>query len=290
MANCCGQIYIEAVRISHKTVLFTVMLLTGLHLLLPPLLRGDILEVEESPAITRGGKVALFNTVAVGGILTYGTLKWRYWEKTPHYQSEGWFGRNTKHGGADKTGHMYTAYVFSRAASRIFESWGYENDDSATLGTISSLLVTSAMEVGDSFSSFGFSPEDFYSNIIGASLGYLLVKYPKAGEFVDYRVEYSPSSRSKSDITTDYQHLKYLLAFRFAGFDELKSSPFRYVDLLAGYYARYPQNQPRSAGKERHLFIGVGLDLSEMFSFTRVSEIFRYLEIPYTYLSDSKRF
>lgn len=270
-----------------KFMRHAVMVLAGVHLLMPPLLRGE--DDAGNQGLSRREKVGLFNAAAVGGVLTYGTLMWNYWEKTPHSQSEGWFGRDTKHGGADKTGHMYTGYVASRICSNIYQGWGYDKADAAGLGAMTSLLFTGAMETGDSFSGFGFSPEDMISNTAGAGLGYLLERYPDLGEFIDYRLEYAPSRITK-DPTTDYEHLRYLFAFRLAGFDALKDSPFRYVDLLAGYYTRNYHGDVPQDRRERDVFIGVGLDLAELIPAKKIATIFRYLEVPYTYLEGNRQF
>lgn len=226
-----------------------------------------------------------------GGVLIYGTLRWHYWDKTPNVQSEGWFGKGTRHGGADKTGHMYTGYLTGRISSSLYRSWGYDRNEAAGLGAITSLLFTGAMEAGDSFSDYGFSPEDMVVNMAGAGLGYLLERFPNAGEFIDCRIEYAPPlSQIKADPITDYEYLRYMLAFRLAGFNALNESPLRYVDLLAGYYTRNFNGDAPLDRRERDLFIGIGLDLSELLSFTKASVIFRYLQLPYTYIPATKEF
>lgn len=264
------------------------MLGAGTALISPPMVWG---EEGAQPGLTREDKAVLLNVAAVGGVLAYGTLTWSYWENTPSVQSEGWFGKGTKNGGADKTGHMYAGYLAGRISSNIYRSWGYDSNEAAGLGAITSLLFSGAMEVGDSFSNYGFSPEDMVANVAGAGLGYLLERFPDAGEFIDFRLEYAPPlSGIKADPLTDYEHLKYMLAFRFAGFDSLKESPLRYFDILTGYYTRNFHGDAQLERRERDLFIGVGLDLSELLSFTSASVIFRYLELPYTYIQDTKEF
>jgi len=273
---------------SAKLCLLLLMLGSGAVLISPLRVLGE--EVAQ-PGLTRKDKAVLLNAAAVGGVLTYGTFMWHYWDQTPHVQSEGWFGKSTKHGGADKAGHMYTGYLAGRISSNIYRSWGYDRKEAAGLGAITSLLLTGAMEAGDSFSDYGFSPEDMVANMAGAGLGYLLERFPDTGDFIDFRIEYAPPlSRIKADPLTDYEYLKYMLAFRFAGFDSLKESPLRYIDLLTGYYTRNFQGDAQLDRRERDLFIGVGLDLSELLSFTSVSVVFRYLELPYTYIQGTKEF
>lgn len=240
--------------------------------------------------LTREEKVILLNSAAVLGVLTYGTFAWNYWQETPHTQSEGWFAKGTKHGGADKTGHFYTGYVASRISAGLYESWGYDREDAASRGAITSLLFTGTLEFGDSFSGFGFSPEDMVANALGAGLGYFLVKYPRVNDFIDYRIEYAPSlsSRPQADITTDYEHLKYLLAFRLAGFESLKDSPLRFIDILGGYYTRSYHGTATSHNRDRETFIGIGLDVAELLSTTPISGLFRYIQLPYSYVAKEK--
>ena len=239
--------------------------------------------------LTREEKLTLFNSAAVVGVLTYGTLAWDYWQRTPHAQSEGWFARETKHGGADKTGHFYTGYAASRISAALYESWGYDREASAARGAITSLLFTGTMEFGDSFSGFGFSPEDMISNTLGAGLGYLLVKYPRVNDFIDYRIEYAPSlsSRPQADVTTDYEHLKYMLAFRLAGFESLKDSPLRFLDVLGGYYTRGYHGAAASQSKDREIFIGIGLDVAELLPTSAFFGLFRYVQPPYSYAANN---
>ncbi|TAL16672.1 DUF2279 domain-containing protein [bacterium] len=244
---------------------------------------------EDSGFLTPDQKVVVFNAVAVGGVLTYGAIMWEYGENSPHVRSEGWFGSGTKHGGADKTGHLYTGYFMGRMSSGVFKKWGYGDGEAALLGAGTSLIFTTCMEIGDSFSDFGLSPQDIYSNILGASAGYLLERYPEAGEFLDLRVEYTPSlTKVSRDPTTDYEHLKYLLAFKLSGFDSLEDSPLRFVEFLGGYYTRNFMGHGGTDDKERNLFVGVGLNLSEVFSETPAPKAFNYLQIPYTYVKDEK--
>jgi hypothetical protein len=242
-------------------------------------------EANDSGSLTANEKVVIFNALAIGSVLGYGTIMWEYGENSPHVRSERWFGADTKHGGADKTGHMYTGYFMGRMSSGLFKRWGYDDGDAALLGAGSSLLFTTCMEIGDSFSDFGLSPQDIYSNILGATAGYLLERYPEAGKFIDLRVEYTPSlTKVSRDPTTDYEHLKYLLAFKLSGFYSLENSPLRYVEVLGGYYTRNFMGHSGADDKERTLFVGLGLNLSEVFRETPVSKTFNYLQIPYTYV------
>ncbi len=228
------------------------------------------------------------NAIGTASILSYGAVMWEYGENAPHVRPEGWFGEDTKHGGADKTGHAFTGYFLARTGADLYGYLGYSESQASGMGAMTSILLTTTMEIGDSFSEFGLSPQDIYANIAGAALGYALSAYPKAGRFIDYRVEYSPSlTRPDKDPTTDYQHLKYILAFRFSGFESLEDSPLRFINLMCGYYTR----GFGSGGEgERSIFWGMGLDLAELFSGHSVSMVFNYLQPPYTHAGSARTF
>ncbi|PLX42552.1 MAG: DUF2279 domain-containing protein [Deltaproteobacteria bacterium] len=208
---------------------------------------------------------------------------WDYGENDPHATSESWFGLDTKHGGADKTGHIYAAYLFGRGSAELYMNWGFERSEAAARGLLTSLALTTVMEIGDSFSDYGLSPQDLVANAVGMGLGYILSAYPKAGKFIDLRVEYLPSALD-GDPTTDYEHMKHLAAFKLSGFDALGSSWLRFFEIHLGYYTRNFSG-PSEGDEERNLYAGVGLNLSELLATTRYGGVFRYLQLPYTYLA-----
>jgi len=223
------------------------------------------------------------NMAANAALLTWGLFMWDYGENAPHANSEGWFGLDTKHGGADKTGHVYVAYLFGRGSAELYMDWGFGREEAALRGLLTSLTLTTVMEVGDSFSDYGLSPQDLIANAVGMGFGYLLTIYPSAGKFVDLRVEYLPKGVD-NDPTTDYEHMKHLAAFKLSGFDALKGSWLRFVEFHLGYYTRNFSG-PSKGDEERNIYAGIGINLSELFAPTGYGGIFRYLQLPYTYLA-----
>src|SRR5690606_32339301 len=107
-----------------------------------------------------------------------GIAKWDYFTTSPDMQAEGWFGRNTDEGGADKVGHVWSTYAFADGLADLYEGWGYEPDQAAVNGALSSFAIMGFMELGDSLSRYGFSYEDMIMNTLGAASSYLLYKYP----------------------------------------------------------------------------------------------------------------
>jgi hypothetical protein len=217
-------------------------------------------------------------------ILGWGIANWDYFRNSPVAHTEDWFGEDTKEGGADKLGHLYTNHVLAHGLSWLYERWGFSHDQAAAYGALSGFGLTGLMELGDSFSDYGFSYEDMVMNAIGSTTGYLLWKYPGLGRRLDIRMELTPRF-DKADAFTDYEHMKYLVALKFDGFDTLRKSPLRYLDLQLGYYARgYSQTVP--GARERNLYVGLGLNLSHVFdrlSWHRTARVFNYLQLPGTH-------
>ncbi len=71
---------------------------------------------------TKEEKVFYLNVGVFAAIGLYGFFEWDYGANSPQTGNEGWFGRSTKHGGADKLGHAWSAHsleppLFSRVQS-----------------------------------------------------------------------------------------------------------------------------------------------------------------------------
>lgn len=191
-------------------------------------------------------------------IVGWGLLAWEYGDRPPHLESEGWFEAGTDEGGADKLGHLYTGYVLARTMAALYRSWGLATPMAAKEGALTSLLVTTVMEVGDGFSPYGSSGEDLVMNLAGAATGYALALHPAWRERVDLRVEYRFHGLS-GDLTTDYEHARYLVALKPAGWRALDVAPLRWLEVQAGYFSR-GYDDPRRADS-RTTFAGIGLNL-----------------------------
>ena len=227
-------------------------------------------------------KLKYTNIGAALAITTWGISTWAYGEKSPHATPEGWFGKDTKSGGADKLGHLYSSYVTDRALTYLYESWGYSQDKAALYGAWSTFGIMSMMEVGDSVSSdYGFSYEDFIINGVGAYIGYALETNPNLARKLDLRIEYMPGE--KADIFTDYENSKYLLALRLDGFDLVKNKTLKHLELHLGYYTRGFDDV--NADKQRNLYVGVGLNLSKLFrdrNHHKTATFLNYFQVPNT--------
>jgi hypothetical protein len=264
--------------ISVATLFFLAMLLV----IAPP--ASALLFDNELPRET---KVRNLNLLAAGATITWGIINWDYFQESPQSNSEDWFGRETDEGGADKLGHLYTTYALSHLYASIYHDWDYPEERAMRLGAFSALGTMTIMELGDSFSKYGFSYEDMLMNCVGAVAGYWLGTHPEWQQRLDLRLEYAPSlSDFDSDVVTDYEHHKYLIALKADGFDMLKDTPLRYLELHLGYYVRgyddYKSYQPYD-DRERNVYAGLGLNVGKVIESVWETRIFDYLQVPYTY-------
>ena len=225
------------------------------------------------------------NITGIAVITGWGIAKWDYFTTSPQSGSEGWFGNDTKSGGSDKLGHLYTSYLLTHGLSNFFQSKCFSQQDAATYGALSTLAIVAYMEVGDSFSHFGFSKEDIVANSIGISYGYLSYKYPKLANLVDIRWQYKPNKETLGDFVTDYENSKFLLALKLNGFDFARDSFLKHIELHTGYYTRGFNNP--DVTKERNIFFAISLNLTDLFrrhSYNKTSTLLKYYQIPDTSL------
>jgi hypothetical protein len=260
--------------------------IAGLALVLapPPVAEAQGLG-ERWSELPRERKLLYVNLGMVGTITAWGVAKWDYFQASPNFQSEDWFGRNTQSGGADKLGHAYTSHLLTHVLATRYSAWGYERERAGLYGALSAIGVQSFMEVGDSFTAeYGFSYEDFVANIVGGLTGYFTWQYPALGRTLDFRVEYKPKF-DQADFFTDYEHQKYLLAFKLSGFRSLRNGPLRFIELHAGYYARDFEDRVVVTNR-RQIYGGIGLNLSEVAraaGWDRTATFLNFYQVPYTY-------
>lgn len=241
----------------------------------PPLTARDL---------SKEQKVAAANLTGIAAITVWGVANWDYFGSSPKKADEGWFSRDTPEGGADKCAHFYFSYTLSHILAGTYDHWSYSREKAALLGAASSFGIMGYMELGDAFSSYGFSPEDFAMNTLGCAAGYLLYRYPAMAEKIDFRMEYIPRF-DNADLATDYEHMKFLMAVKLAGFKSLQTSAARPFEIQLGYYAR---GYPHEPDRERNIYLGIGISLPDLFSrfsMNKVARIFNYYQLPYTYVS-----
>ena len=186
---------------------------------------------------------------AVGaGLVAVGIRDWD-WGNGSGFQfiEEGWFAKNTRHGGMDKIGHAFSTYVIADILTDRIRA----NAANPTGAQITGALVAfGIMGLGETLDGFTgkhrFSREDIVANGAGALFSILRNSVPGMREKLDWRIMYTPASYELPGITSSedsgilppYQRQRYIMALKGSGFDELKNTPLRYVELHAGFDAR----------------------------------------------------
>ncbi|MPY68759.1 MAG: DUF2279 domain-containing protein [Alphaproteobacteria bacterium] len=244
-------------------------------------------EPEPDGWLTKERKVLLLNGGAVAAIAIYGVINWDYFQGSAKSTPEGWFGRTTKSGGADKMGHLWSTYAASHLLAYLYRDWGYSDSEANGLGALSALGVQTMMELGDAYSGdFGFSYEDMAMNVAGAGAAYALGRYPALKSKLDLRVEYKPDRFGDlaGDIFTDYENQRYLLALKLDGFDVFEDSHLGYLELHVGYFTRGYDSFPQggSDDRRRSLYVGVGVNVTKLVRMFADTAVFNYIQIPYT--------
>ena len=232
------------------------------------------------------------------GLLTYtGFSDWKWGTASFRFNSEGWFGMDTGSGGMDKLGHLYGTYAISELLYWRLHYYFGDTPEMTIYPAAFSMLLMLYVELFDGFSvDHGWSWEDVVMDAIGAGFSFLQYALPITAALFDLRYEYFPSKGQKGfHPIIDYAGQKYLFVFKFAGFERLLSTPFGYLELMVGYYARgFLKHESNRNERETKLFVGVGLNLEQLFlkpfekKFTPRSNVLskasHYFQAPYTYL------
>ena len=228
-------------------------------------------------------KMLYTNLTAAAAIGVWGLATWDYGSAGFVMGHEGWFGHDTKYGGADKFGHMWSTYAFSDALTGLYKSWGYSPIKANNYAAISAWTVQLLMEIGDGTSvSQGFSWEDMTMNTIGALTSVLMQRYPELDRKIDFRVEYVFNVPVKG-IFDDYSNQYYLMVLKLDGFDALENTFLKYVELSTGYYTRGYGDVGED--KTRSAFAGISLNFSRILSqsgWKKTGKLLEYLQVPYS--------
>ena len=205
---------------------------------------------------------------ALAGVTALGLYSWD-WGSSKKFRvnGEGWFGTETGSGGADKLGHAFTSYALTHVLADQLVQKGRSADRAAFNAVLTTQAIMMYVEVFDGLSNdHGFSKEDVVMNVSGSALAYARVVNPNLREKLDFRLEYQPSGYKGFRPLSDYAGQKYVWALKLGGFDALRNSPLRYLELQTGYYSRGFSKPENADGlqRSRHGFVGIGLNLGEL--------------------------
>ena len=91
------------------------------------------------------------------------------------------------------------------------------------------------------------------------------------------------------DFTTDYENSKFLLALKLNGFDSMRQSFLKYLELHIGYYTRGFDDP--TDDKQRNIYWGVGINLTDLFrrnGHRKTAAFLNYFQLPGTYVEFKK--
>lgn len=212
-----------------------------------------------------------------------------------HFKDEGWFGKNTQNVGMDKLTHAFNTYVIAELLHyRIHRNTDASQGDALTAALLASGLMA-LNEISDAIEpDSGYSMQDITMNIAGAAFSVLRNTVPGLKEKLAFKIEIMPNDQIYSHAgKPHYEQERFMFSLKGAGFETLKGSVLKYLDLQVGYFGSDFLNSDREKGitPKRHLFVGVGLNLGELLFAQSGSRIGRaaysvldYVQLPYTSL------
>ncbi len=211
-----------------------------------------------------------------------------------HVTNEGWFGRDTYAGGADKTSHFVSYYAVTRIMSEFNLAFGASRDQAALLASGVSLLAGVATEIGDGTNRYGFSWEDVGMDALGAAAG-LAVLHFRVDDLIGFRYGLVPAPESDVfGLGKDYSLEIYTGDLKIAGLSRragFNAGPARFLLLSASFGVKgYPYSPPEI--RQRQVGLELGIDFGEVLEAVGVPRnrwwgtilytLFDILRIPYT--------
>ncbi len=256
---------------------------------------------------------------AVGGALAVVGFRDWDWGAGSDFQfiEEGWFAKNTRHGGMDKIGHAFSTFVIADLLTDRIRANAADPTGAPITGALVAFGIMGLGETLDGFTGrHRFSREDIVANGTGALFSILRNSIPGLREKLDFRFLYTPASYEREGITSSegfgfippYQRQRYIMALKGSGFDEFKNTPLRYAELHVGFDARGFEQRERELGYpiERTFYVGLGLNLNEVLfgagsvpnlakykgtlPARAVQKTFEYVQVPYTAVYGGTRF
>lgn len=228
-------------------------------------------------------KMLYTNLTAATAIGLWGLTTWDYGSAGFNTSHEGWFEKDSKYGGADKLGHLWSTYVFSDALTNLYTGWGYDSEKANTYAALSSWTVQLFMEIGDGTSeSQGFSWEDMVMNTLGSLTSVLMERYPELDRKIDLRVEYV-FNVPVNGIFDDYSNQYYSMVLKLDGFDAIENTFAKYIEFSGGYYTRGYEDQDED--NSRSFFAGISFNFSRLLNengWHKTGKILEYVQVPYT--------
>jgi Predicted periplasmic lipoprotein (DUF2279) len=213
-----------------------------------------------------------------------------------HFHNEGWFGRNTYVGGADKASHFVSFDVTARLLTMVYQMLDAPVDESRLLGAGVSALAGLVTEIGDGTTHYGFSYEDLIVDALGAATALATAHYG-LDDLIGFRFGIVPAPEvpcCPSGLGRDYSEEIYTGDLKISGLArrwKFNPGPARFLLVSLTYGTKgYPYGAVEV--RERQVGIEVGLHLTEIMRALGVPEspwwgkilyfVFDTIRFPYT--------
>lgn len=219
----------------------------------------------EPVGLVEAARSVPLESLGLVALITYTGFKdWKWGSASFRFNSEGWFGMRTGSGGLDKLGHVYGPYMTSELLYWRLRATHQDHWVTSLYPPLFATLLYQYIELFDGYSvDHGYSYEDTVMDSVGVALSFLRHQFPRFGKLVDYRLFYYPSGGRSFQPMIDYEGQKFFGALKLAGVPGLEQTPFRYFELLAGYYTRGFPRYAHADQRSAHFVLGIGLSLSE---------------------------
>jgi hypothetical protein len=239
-----------------------------------------------------GARELPLESLGLVALVSYTGFKdWKWGSASFRFNSEGWFGMDTRSGGIDKVGHAYGAYMSSELLYWRLRS---KRDDRWVISLYPAVFASFLYQYVEFFDGFsvdhGYAYEDSIADTLGVLLSLARNTFPGLRRAFDFRLEYYPTKGLTPRPMIDYEGQKFFGVVKLAGLPGLERTPLRFAEILMGYYTRGFSKASDAPEKRSNLVLGIGVSLEQVlfvplqqtfgspFGFLRLSS--HYLEPP----------
>ena len=194
--------------------------------------------------------IATLGLVAANSLLGYDGRSF-------HVHDEGWFGPNTRDGGADKASHFADYYIVSKEIAFVYEKLGYSETAARWLGFGVAVATGLANELADGTTKYGFSWGDLAMDTLGAGFA-VLVSVTRTEDLIGVRTSHVPGST--------YTHDVYSADMKLSGLARrlgLNLGPLRWLMFSVTYGSKGYRVDP-PIDLQRQLGLEIGLNLQQI--------------------------
>ena len=167
---------------------------------------------------------------------------------------EGWFGRHTTNGGADKASHLTDYYVLSQLYEDVYRMLGHSEKAAILWGWGLAIATGLGNEVSDGFTRHGFSWEDLAMDAAGATAA-SVISVTHTKDLLGMRTSHLPGST--------YTHDVYSADFKFSGLGQrlgVNLGPLRWLLFSVTYGSKGYRVKP-PIEEQRQIGLEIGLNL-----------------------------